>query len=81
MERMGWEQKWARTGVKAVIEPQAAADNRRTFSPPTLQTQDSLYEPSLIFLLAILIAPDYYIWDNNPEINKSLHAHTQPVIC
>lgn len=50
MERIGWEQKWARTGVKAVIEPQAAADNRRTFSPPTLQTQGSPYELSLIFL-------------------------------
>lgn len=36
IERIGWEQKWARIGVKAVIEPQAAADSRRTFSPPTL---------------------------------------------
>lgn len=36
MEKMGCEQKWARMGVKAVMEPQAAADSRRTFSPPTL---------------------------------------------
>lgn len=40
MERIGWEQKWARMGVKAVIDPQAAADSRRTFSPPTLRTQN-----------------------------------------
>lgn len=39
MERMGCEQKWARMGVKAVMDPQAAADSRRTFSPPTLWTQ------------------------------------------
>lgn len=39
IERIGWEQKWARIGVKAVIEPQAAADSRRTFSPPTLWTE------------------------------------------
>lgn len=50
MERIGWEQKWARMGVKAVIEPQAAADSRRTFSPPTLQTQDTPHELSLIFI-------------------------------
>lgn len=37
METMGWEQRWAKMGVKAVIEPQAAADSRRTFSPPTLK--------------------------------------------
>lgn len=38
MDRIGCEQNWARMGVKAVIDPQAAADSRRTFSPPTLQT-------------------------------------------
>lgn len=36
METMGWEQKWAKIGVKAVIAPHAAADNSNTFSPPTL---------------------------------------------
>lgn len=39
METMGWEQKWAKIGVKAVIAPHAAADNSITFSPPTLNTQ------------------------------------------
>jgi len=38
MEKMGWEQKWASTGVKAVIAPHAAVDRSRTFSPPTLCT-------------------------------------------
>lgn len=37
IEKMGWEQMWARMGVKAVNEPQAVAASRRTFSPPTLQ--------------------------------------------
>jgi len=37
METMGREQKWASTGVKAVMDPQAAADSRRTFSPPILK--------------------------------------------
>lgn len=37
MEKIGWEQMWARMGVKAVSEPQAAAASRRTFSPPTLR--------------------------------------------
>lgn len=37
MEKMGWEQMWARMGVKAVSEPQAVAASRRTFSPPTLR--------------------------------------------
>lgn len=41
MERMGCEQKWASMGVKAVIEPHAAADSRRTFSPPTLWTRNT----------------------------------------
>lgn len=36
IEKMGWEQMWARMGVKAVSEPQAVAASRRTFSPPTL---------------------------------------------
>ncbi len=36
MATMGWEQKWAKIGVKAVIAPHAAADNSNTFSPPTL---------------------------------------------
>jgi len=31
-------------GVKAVIDPQAAADSRRTFSPPTLFTEDRQIE-------------------------------------
>lgn len=42
MEKIGWEQMWARMGVKAVREPQAVAESRRTFSPPTLQAHKSL---------------------------------------
>lgn len=44
METMGWEQKWAKIGVKAVIAPHAAADNSITFSPPTLNKSTSIYE-------------------------------------
>lgn len=42
IEKIGWEQMWARMGVKAVREPQAAAESRRTFSPPTLRVHRSL---------------------------------------
>lgn len=49
IERIGWEQKWARIGVKAVIEPQAAADSRRTFSPPTLWTEHRWVALALTF--------------------------------
>lgn len=49
MERMGWEQKWARMGVKVVIDPQAAADSRSTFSPPTLRTQPALASSQMLF--------------------------------
>lgn len=57
MERIGWEQKWARMGVKAVIDPQAAADSRRTFSPPTLWTQQ---RQSILALTCMLISPKGY---------------------
>lgn len=50
MERMGCEQKWARMGVKAVMDPQAAADSRRTFSPPTLWTQHRHPVVNIIFV-------------------------------
>lgn len=42
IEKIGWEQMWARMGVKAVSEPQAVAASRRTFSPPTLRVHGSL---------------------------------------
>lgn len=44
IEKMGWEQRWARMGVKAVSEPQAVAASRRTFSPPTLEVHGSLVQ-------------------------------------
>ena len=45
IEKIGWEQMWARMGVKAVSEPQAVAASRRTFSPPTLRVHGSLVQP------------------------------------
>lgn len=58
MEKIGWEQRWARIGVKAVMDPQAAAESRRTFSPPTLgrdRDKDENIETDVHLLLQTLV--------------------------